>query len=318
MSDTSPSGWYPDPQRSADDPPRERRWDGEVWTDEVRAALPATFAAPPPPKRERPHPVRWLRARPFIAGIVLGALGMLVVGGGITAGVVAASDDDGGGHRPSAFDRRAPGGNKDNRDNKGNGEKGPRGEQPGPDTRGQKMPGMEDGFATDLASGIKLPVPDGWKSQSGMGASISTGEYKCPTAPDQTCLRGGVNSIPAKALEIKATTAKAVAEADIEKNAEESYGTQAYGGITSHDELKAEAVKVAGQDGYLIRWQVVTKTGDDGYVQSLAFPSPADGKTMILVRYGFDISDKAPKLTEMDTITKGIKAARLMGSGKSA
>lgn len=36
---------------------------------------------------------------------------------------------------------------------------------------------------------------------------------------------------------------------------------------------------------------------------------------MVVVRSGFDINSKAPKLSVMDDITKGIKAASRTGSG---
>lgn len=181
----------------------------------------------------------------------------------------------------------------------------------------QEIP-TEDGYATDMASGISIPVPKGWSGQSGpVGAGVSTGEHPCPGNPEESCVRGGVNSVPAVALEIKATTAKAAAEADIKKNAEESYGGESYGEISSHEELKSEAVTVAGKKGYLVRWKVVTGKGDDGYVQSLAFPSPAPGaqEMLIIVRSGFDINDKAPKLPVMDEITGGIKVAAGGGGG---
>jgi hypothetical protein len=120
---------------------------------------------------------------------------------------------------------------------------------------------------------------------------------------------GGVNSYPAEAMNIKATTAEAAAKEDISANATISYGGDIYGGVTSHTQLKSAAVTVAGQKGYLVRWKVVTKNGVDGYVQSLVFPSPSGSKQLVLVRFGFDINSKAPKLSMMDTITKGIKAS---------
>jgi hypothetical protein len=161
-----------------------------------------------------------------------------------------------------------------------------------------------------MASGISLPVPDGWKGQSGtVGAQVTTGTYKCPGDASQSCVRGGVFSGPALALGLKQSTAKAVAETDISKNAEESYGGKIYGKISSHDELASKAVAVAGEQGYLVRWKVVTSKGDDGYVESLAFPSPADKSILVVVRFGFDVNDKAPKVSVMDKITKGIKQA---------
>jgi hypothetical protein len=180
----------------------------------------------------------------------------------------------------------------------------------------EQQPQTEDGYATDLASGISIPVPDGWQGQSGqIGAGVSTGTYKCPGDTSAECSRGGVFSAPALAWKIEATTAKAAAEKDISPNATAAYGGKSYGSITSHQQLKSEAVTVAGQQGYLVRWKVVTKTGEDGYVQSLAFPSPGDTKTLVVVRSGFDVSGKAPALSVMDTITKGIKAAASAGTG---
>jgi hypothetical protein len=192
---------------------------------------------------------------------------------------------------------------------------GPGGEQGGPE-----LPQTEDGYATDAASGISIPVPDGWKGASGtVGAGVTTGNYPCPGDSSQSCVRGGVSSAPAAALKTAGTTAKAVAGKDIAANAKESYGSAGYGAISSHQQLKSEAVTVAGQKGYLVRWKVVTSKGDDGYVQSLAFPSPASPQLMVVVRYGFDVNTAAPKLSVMDQITKGIKAAAQgTGSGQGA
>lgn len=181
---------------------------------------------------------------------------------------------------------------------------------------GQQGPPTEEGYATDLASGISIPVPDGWTGSSGvMGAGLTTGEHPCPGDADENCVRGGVFSAPAAVLKLKATTAEAAAKEDIAANAEESYGEKIYEGITSHRTLKSEAVTVAGQKGYLVRWEVVTKKGDDGYVESLAFPSPTAKGQLVVVRSGFDINDEAPKLSVLDDITKGIKAASNAGSG---
>ncbi|MDX2624479.1 hypothetical protein PV356_34130, partial [Streptomyces sp. WI03-5b] len=180
----------------------------------------------------------------------------------------------------------------------------------------QQMPQTEDGYATDAASGISIPVPDGWKGQSGpIGAGVTTGDYACPGDESEKCVRGGVFSAPAQALKVEATTAKAAAEADIKANAEESYGEKIYGGITSHEELASRAVTVAGQKGYQVRWKVVTKNGDDGYVESLAFPSPRTASMLVVVRSGFDINSEAPKLSVLDEITRGIKKADGAGTG---
>ncbi|OKJ05169.1 hypothetical protein AMK18_04830 [Streptomyces sp. CB01249] len=208
----------------------------------------------------------------------------------------------------------SPGGSGGNGDERGDGGSGG-GDDQSPE---QGRPQIEDGYATDLASGISIPVPDGWKGESGMGAGVTTGTYACPGDTDEKCVRGGVFSAPAEALKLTTKTAKATAEKDIETNANESYGEKIYGGITSHEELKSEAVTVAGQQGYRVRWKVVTKNGDDGYVESLAFPSPLAKDMLVVIRSGFDINTKAPSLSVLDTITKGIKAASGGGSGTNA
>jgi hypothetical protein len=284
---------------------------------------------PAPGQPGQPGKRRWTGRRPLALGIAIGVAAAALVGGGIAGGYALWGGDDGdeaGGSGPVVFgpdgESRSPG------PGEGPGEDGGSGGGPGrspapqdPDGGGQDpedpdggQPPMEipseDGFATDLASGIKIPVPDGWKGQSGqIGASVSVGEYKCPTSPKDTCVRGGVNSAPALALGLDATSPKTVAEKDIEPNAEASYGEESYGGITSHDEVESGEVTVAGEKGYLVRWKVVTKEGDDGYVQSLAFPSPANSETMVLVRAGFDIGDEAPALGELEEITEGIEEA---------
>ena len=72
---------------------------------------------------------------------------------------------------------------------------------------------------------------------------------------------------------------------------------------------------MAGREGLLVRWKVVTSKGDDGYVESLAFPSPADSKQLVVVRFGIDVSGEAPKQSVIDDITEGIKKASISGGG---
>ncbi|MFF9570027.1 DUF2510 domain-containing protein [Streptomyces sp. NPDC014685] len=286
----SPPGWHPDPGHTGTGPVHERWWDGTRWTDHLRL--------PPGGTRRR-------RMRVGI-GITAGVVALAVVGGGA---LLWADRSDGSGKHASATPSAPP--SDDTRRGPG---------APGGEDRdgspGQRPPQAEDGYATDLAGGISLPVPDGWKGTSGIaGAGVTTGEYPCPGDTSEKCVRGGVFSMPAKALGLDTTTPRATALKDISANASESYGEKIYGGITSHEELKSEAVTVAGEKGYLVRWKVVTKNGDDGYVQSLAFPSPAAEDMLIVVRSGFDVSSKAPALSVMDEITKGIKAAPGAGAG---
>ncbi|WUT00544.1 DUF2510 domain-containing protein [Streptomyces sp. NBC_00708] len=305
MTQTSPPGWHPDPGYTGFGPRQERWWDGTQWTDHLRV----------PPAAARSRRIR------VGAGITAAVVVLAAVGGG----VYLLADDSGGksdttASTPSATPTPGPdrqrGGNGDTGGNGGSGNNG--GSGGGSEQPEQGQPQIEDGYATDLASGISIPVPDGWKGESGMGAGVTTGSYACPGDTEQKCVRGGVFSAPAEALKLTTKTAKATAEKDIGTNANESYGEKIYGGITSHEELKSEAVTVAGQQGYRVRWKVVTKNGDDGYVESLAFPSPLAKDTLIVVRSGFDINAKAPALSVLDEITKGIKAASGGGSGTNA
>lgn len=290
MTQTSPPGWHPDPGYSGFGPLQERWWDGTQWTDHLRV----------PPATVRSRRIR------VGAGITAAVVVLAAIGGG----VYLLNDDSGKTDTtsaPSASPSPAP--------SRQPGAPGGGGDSGGEENPGQQQPQTEDGYATDMASGISIPVPDGWKGESGMGAGVTTGTYACPGDTEQQCVRGGVFSAPAAALKLSTGTAKATAEKDISANAEESYGEKIYGGVTSHQQLKSEAVTVAGQQGYRVRWKVVTKNGDDGYVESLAFPSPHSQDTMIVVRSGFDINPKAPALSVLDQITKGIKAASGSGSG---
>ncbi|MFD9785729.1 DUF2510 domain-containing protein [[Kitasatospora] papulosa] len=292
----TPPGWHPDPGHSGIGPAQERWWDGARWTDQLRIP-PAT--------------VRRRRMR-IGAGIAAGIVVLAAVGGGAYVLGDRSGDSAGGSASAPSQSPRLPGGQN------GEGGQGGNGGQDGggggnPD---QQMPQTEDGYATDAASGISIPVPDGWEGQSGaIGAGVTTGDYACPGDESEKCVRGGVFSAPAQALKVEATTAKAAAEADIKANAEESYGEKIYGGITSHEELASRAVTVAGQKGYQVRWKVVTKNGDDGYVESLAFPSPRTASMLVVVRSGFDINSEAPKLSVLDEITQGIKKADGAGTG---
>ncbi|WP_328767332.1 DUF2510 domain-containing protein [Streptomyces sp. NBC_00286] len=328
MTHVTPPGWYPDPGQTTDGGPatQQRWWDGEAWTEQTRPAAaaagwgPPAYAASPgatypgaypgafpdmPPRSPR----RGLRIGIAIAAAVAVLAG---IGGGVYA--LTSGDDSSGSDQSNA--RPAPT------------QPGPEGEdrggQGGPPDDGESQapeqpepPQTEEGYATDVLSGISIPVLDGWTGQSGEngGASVSTGPYPCPGDTSQQCVRGGANSLPAAALEIKATTAEAAAKEDISKNAEESYGGPTYGKITSNTELVSKAVTVAGEKGYAVRWKVVTSKGDDGYVESLAFPSPANPDMLVIVRFGFDDNEKAPKLSVIDEITKGIKEAE--GGGGS-
>ncbi|MEW2071246.1 DUF2510 domain-containing protein [Streptomyces sp. NPDC007346] len=298
----TPPGWHPDPGHSGKGPAQERWWDGARWTGHVR----------PSPAAVRSRGIR------IGVGVTVGAVVLAAIGGG----VYLLREDDGG--RPGiavaspSATPEAPGGpgapdggDKGGEDGDGSGE-----EDSGTQGPGEQLPPTEPGYATDLAAGISLPVPKGWTGRSApVGAGLTTGEHPCPGGPDKTCVRGGVFSAPAVAVKLTAGTPEEAAKKDIAVNAEQSYGGESYGKITSHEEVRSAPVTVAGQQGYAVRWKVVTEKGDDGYVESLVFPSPAAKDRLVVVRSGFDINKDAPKLSVLDEIVKGIKAASGTGAG---
>jgi hypothetical protein len=246
--------------------------------------------------------------------VVVAIIAALVLIGGVVAGIVALGKDDGGDDAkagsPSAT---AP---HQRQDNPGQIPSDPAQPQ-NPGTGGDG--GTDNGAggstdstkAVDAYDGISLPVLDGWQGTSGtqgIGSSVVTGEYACPGDASKSCVRGGAFAQPAAALKITATDPEAAAKADIAPNAADSYSTDIYGATTSHQQVASKAVTVAGQKGYLVRWQIMTKSGTGGYVESLVFPSPSDSGKLVVVRFGFDIGPKAPALSVMDQITQGIKA----------
>ncbi|MEU1620430.1 DUF2510 domain-containing protein [Streptomyces sp. NPDC005722] len=308
---TTPPGWYPEPGQTGNGPALERWWDGTEWTEYTRTAQPPAPAfgagAPGLPQYPGAFPPAPRKRRGGL--IAIAVVAAVVVAGAVVGGVVALGRSSGGSTdsaRP-APSVTAPGPDREGED------AGPDGGGPG-DGGLPDVPKSEPGFALDLVDGISLPVPDGWKgatSRYGL-AELTVGEYACPGDTSSNCLRGGVFSMPAASVKLKSTTAEAAAKEDIAGNAEGAYGGKIYGDITSHTQLLSKKVTVAGEQGYLVRWKVVTQRGDDGYVQSLVFPSPSDPDRLVLVRYGFDINPKAPGPDVMDDITEGIKAA---GSG---
>lgn len=321
MTQATPPGWHPDPGQTNDGPATERWWDGTAWTDQVRPTGSAPAWGPPAPGTAAgpsypAHPAypgypvhqgypgvaqsgsgsgRW---RGLLIGIAVAAAVAVLASIGI--GVYALTGDSGG----NSATAQGPGGSE------GGPEGGPDGKDSGPDT--SKPPRVESGSVTDGLSGISLPIPDGWYGQEGLvGAQIMSDDtYECPGNTSSTCTKGGAYSTPAPALGIRGSTAEQVAKADIAANAEESYGGDSYGKITSHEVLESKAVDVAGQKGYLVRWKAVTSKGSDGYVQSLALPSPAQPKQIVVIRFGLDTDQKQSLL---DDIIEGIEKAEGRG-----
>ncbi|MDN3261744.1 DUF2510 domain-containing protein [Streptomyces sp. CSDS2] len=332
MTQVTPPGWYPDPGQTNDAPPTERWWDGTAWTDRTRLA--GTAAAPwgpPAPQAAQPGapapggyggypgypaypaqpPARSRRG--LRTGIAVAVAAAVLASIGV--GVYALAEDGGGGDR--AGSGQGPTGGDGGRGPQGGpggpgGSGGSGGDSPAPGPSG--APEIEGGGTVpDPVNGISLPVPKGWTGQTmNVGAQVTSEDtYKCPGDTTQTCTAGGAYTAPAMVLRVKGDTAEEVAKADIAANAEESYGGTTYGGITSHEELASEAVTVAGQKGYLVRWKAVTGKGADGYVESVAFPSPDAPERIVVIRFGVDVGQKA---SVIDEILKGVKVSSA-GSG---
>ncbi|GHG85626.1 DUF2510 domain-containing protein [Streptomyces lanatus] len=340
MTQVTPPGWYPDPGQKSDGPPTERWWDGKAWTDQVRPVGSADVPGPPeqppadaaasaqPAQLAQPaypvHPgypgevVQSGRRRGLRTGIAVGVAAVVLASIGV--GVYALSADDGSDSAGSRQGQGGPGGGQggpfggpgggDGGSGGGNGGSG--GQSPSPE--GSEAPKVDSGSVTDPVSGISIPIPDGWYGQQlTVGAQVASDDtYKCPADTSQECMKGGAYSAPALVHGAKGDTAEEIAKADIEANAKESYG-KGYGEITSHEVLASKAVTVAGQKGYLVRWKAVTSKGSDGFVESLAFPSPASAKQMVLIRFGVDVAEGQSVL---DEIAKGIKMSTDGGNGQ--
>jgi hypothetical protein len=318
VTTTTPPGWYPEPGHTGNGPALERWWDGNKWTEYTRTA--PTDARPVYPG----YPADQLEGGYFPPGgrrrrtstVVIAVVAALVVVGGVIAGVLTL-----GGNSKSTSAAATPTPSPSAPGSQGS--PGP-GQTPGlpggPGGPGGQGTPSAGGPPVDAYDGIRLPVPNGWQGTpgaQGVGANISVGTYTCPGNSGQSCTLGGAYSAPAAALKLTSTTAQAAAKEDIAKNAAESYSTSIYGATTSHQEVGAQAVTVAGKQGYYVRWKLQTASGTGGYVESLAFPSPADSTKLVVVRFGFDISSKAPGLDVMDQITQGIKADSSGGTGST-
>ncbi|MEU8892016.1 DUF2510 domain-containing protein [Streptomyces sp. NPDC048442] len=327
MSMTTPPGWYQDPSA----PTQERWWDGNAWSAHTRApGQPQQPPAPAPqqaPQFGQPQPPQQGYGYPGAApqqqygtppppqappagggsggGLSKSALiavvtaGVVLVAAIITGVVVLGKDGD---PEPpvaaptSSSSGEVPGGGKTL-----------------PTPPPASPPAGDASTLPDQLNGITLPILEGWEKPEFGGdreaATMQTKEtYDCP-ADGGYCHHGTVTSRTAPADQ---TTAEAVAKADIAKATDLAYGRdtlgrQKYGGVKSHTEVKSEAVTVAGKQGYLVRWKVVTGKGAGGHVQSLAFPSSLGGGSIVLVRFSFDGGPGGPPLAGMDQITQGIR-----------
>ncbi|MEU6393531.1 DUF2510 domain-containing protein [Streptomyces sp. NPDC046939] len=336
MTSQTPAGWYPDPGQPPEGPRTERWWDGGRWTDQTRPA-----AAPPPYPQTAPGAPTAPNAYPAYGGqpgypgypgypaqvpstprngarVAIAAGVAVVVLAGVVGGVYALTSGDDGKNGTVGAASEGPRGPKGPEGGPGGGNGG---DEPSPEASGSSQPPLDEGYATDVLNGVALPVLDHWTGSDGAGAAgVQTGPYKCPDDVKQTCVKGGASVASAKSLKLDGTTAEAVAKEDILKNSTASYGGEVYGGVVQHDEVLSEKVTVAGQQGYRVRWNVDTKSNIDAWVESVAFPSPSDPRTLLVVRIGVDMprtkkeEAAGPDNTAIDKIVKGIKKAEVTGA----
>ncbi|WP_405020384.1 DUF2510 domain-containing protein [Kitasatospora sp. NBC_00070] len=319
MSEQIPAGWYPDPQDTTSDPRPERWWDGQGWTAGTRPAPADSPEGPtvlegevlvsgPTVRYPEPPPLapvdgvpsaRRKPAKPVLVAVAVAALAGLLVGSGVTYLAMDGRSDRQASHKVREDVRPGGGG--------GDSAEGGNGTPKAPDNPGGSGKGRNSGLAVDAVNRISLSIPSGWTGGTTKAgyAGLSIGSYTCASGTGE-CSLGGVST-----GQLKGTDAKQAAEQDITAAAEDSYGK-----IKSHEQLKSEPIAVDGRDGWLVRWKVDAPEGNDGYVQTVVFPT-ADGKALASVHLGFDIDDKAPQLTQMDKIVESIKAftGQLDGGG---
>ncbi|MFD9509607.1 DUF2510 domain-containing protein [Streptomyces mirabilis] len=281
MSMTPPPGWYRDPSY----PLVERWWDGTAWTDHRRGPEASQMPLAPP------RPVGGGSGRAKAVALV--TAGVVLVTSIVTGAFVLGREGGGGG---TAATRTTP-----------------------PAAPGQTA-GSPDGpssgdpsVVVDELNGIALPLFDGWVRAQDVAEDdvmmTTPGTYDCPGDPG-LCRHGRVVSRTVTANDERSP--KALAEHDIADAASTAYDrdlldNRPFHGVTSHRQLRASPVAVAGSVGYLVRWQVKTGVGPGGYVESLAFPSGVGSRALVVVRFAFDAGADGPPLTDMDRITEGIR-----------
>ena len=308
MSTTTPAGWYPDPKPSDPANPGKRWWNGTDWTvstktDEVLTAATATtpFSAAPydavpgypvaPPKVRKRRPMLVTGAVAAVLGLAVGSLATyLIMDGRNTSPAPVVSSQSGGGS----------GGTGQSPFTGGGGSGGSGGSTGGSGSGGGDS--SATGAAVDVVDGITLPDPGtGWTggTTSDGHAALEYGSYTCAGSSGGTCSYAGASTSTLKAS--VSAGAQAAATADMASAVSGSYGT-----VTGHTVLESKSVTVAGRSGYLIRWKVDAKVGNNGTVEDVVFPNSA-GTQLIAVHLGFDISSKAPAVSVMDTIISGIQ-----------
>ncbi len=310
MSVTPPPGWYPDPHA----PHLERWWDGTAWTEHRR--MPASGSAPAagagaggygPPAVPGGGGSGGSGGSGGAKAVALTAAGAVLVAA-VVAGAVALTRED---EDPEA--RTGPGPTA-----------------PAPTTESTRPPPSpsvsepapeDEGVVVDELNGVTFPLLDGWVRPRHVvekdAVMTTDGTHDCP-GEGSLCRGGMVVSRTVTATD--ESSSRALAEADIPEAAEEAFdedalGNRPYGGMQSHQVVKAGPVAVAGRAGYLVRWRVTTAKGPGGYVQSLVFPSSVGTESPVLVRFVFEAGPDGPPVADMDRIIRGIRSTADQTSG---
>ncbi|MGW3288302.1 DUF2510 domain-containing protein [Streptomyces sp. NPDC001002] len=279
-----PPGWYPDPSA----PHLQRWWDGTAWTEHWQA-----------PEAPVPGPGAGTGRAKVVA---ITAAGAVLVAAIVTGAFFMGQDDDGDGAQAQTAPTTVS-------------------STPTSDSPSPSPSAADPSVVVDQLNGITLPLPDGWVRPQYVSQDdvvmTTPGTYDCP-GDAGLCRHGLVISRTVTAN--AETSPKTLAEQDISEAADDAYdrdeiGRRPYGGLTSHQLVKAGQVAVAGRAGYFVRWRVKTAKGPGGYVESLAFPASVGTESPVLVRFVFDAGADGPPLADMDRITEGIRSVDDAGTG---
>ncbi|WP_442538605.1 hypothetical protein [Streptomyces pseudogriseolus] len=193
--------------------------------------------------------------------------------------------------------------------------------QPSPSPSTSEPAPEDEGVVVDELNGVTFPLLDGWVRPRHVveedAVMTTDGTHDCPG--EGSLCRGGL-VISRTVTATDESSPRALAEADVPDAAEEAFdedtlGRRPYGGMTSHQVVRAGPVAVAGRAGYLVRWRVTTAKGPGGYVQSLVFPSSVGTESPVLVRFVFEAGPDGPPVADMDRIAKGIRSTADAASG---
>ncbi|MFZ4186930.1 DUF2510 domain-containing protein [Streptomyces pseudogriseolus] len=312
---TPPPGWYPDPHA----PHLERWWDGTAWTDHRRTPAPASgagaggFGAPVVPGGGGSGGSEASRGSGGSGGsggaraVALTVAGAVLVAAAV-AGAVALTRE---GEDPDTRTAASPTATAPTTE----------ATQPSPSPSTSEPAPEDEGVVVDELNGVTFPLLDGWVRPRHVveedAVMTTDGTHDCPG--EGSLCRGGL-VISRTVTATDQSSPRALAEADVPDAAEEAFdedtlGRRPYGGMTSHQVVRAGPVAVAGRAGYLVRWRVTTAKGPGGYVQSLVFPSSVGTESPVLVRFVFEAGPDGPPVADMDRITKGIRSTAGEASG---